>query len=392
MKEAYGGDCLAVGWLKPGQTGSEPSEVIPGSVLSPLLSSTTTVLVSSVSLPATSAVNVGSDVMLLATILPANASNSTLNWTSSNPLVATVNSSGLVTGIGQGTASITATSADGSGKSDNCVVTVNLPVCSAVGTITYQIWNNIGSSTSVSSLTSNINYPDNPTSTTLITSMEGITNQADGYGSRIAGYICAPATGSYTFWIASDNEGELWLSTDNQPLNKQRIAYHTGATLPRAWNSYSTQKSVTINLVQGRSYYIEALMKEAYGGDCLAVGWLKPGQTGSEPSEVIPGSVLSPLDSKLKQMEVSLPAVSEPEIKILLYPNPLNNSGLNILIENLSSSAMLKVYSITGIELYAESIENSGITQINRSVFRSGVYIVKVYNENFVKSSKLIVN
>jgi hypothetical protein len=91
-------------------------------------------------------------------------------------------------------------------------------------------------------------------------------------------------------------------------------------------------------------------------------------------------------------MEVSLPAVSEPEIKILLYPNPLNNSGLNILIENLSSSAMLKVYSITGIELYAESIENSGITQINRSVFRSGVYIVKVYNENFVKSSKLIVN
>jgi hypothetical protein len=39
---------------------------------------------------------------------------------------------------------------------------------------------------------------------------------------------------------------------------------------------------------------VEALMKEAAGGDNLAVGWLKPGQTGSVPSEVVPGSVLSP--------------------------------------------------------------------------------------------------
>ena len=39
---------------------------------------------------------------------------------------------------------------------------------------------------------------------------------------------------------------------------------------------------------------MEALQKEGGGGDNLAVGWAKPGQSTSAPSEVIPGSVLSP--------------------------------------------------------------------------------------------------
>ena len=39
---------------------------------------------------------------------------------------------------------------------------------------------------------------------------------------------------------------------------------------------------------------MEALQKEAGGGDNLAVGWAKPGESTSAPSEVIPGSVLSP--------------------------------------------------------------------------------------------------
>ena len=56
----------------------------------------------------------------------------------------------------------------------------------------------------------------------------------------------------------------------------------------------TNQKSAPINLIAGQKYYIEALQKEHDGGDNLAVGWAKPGQDPSSPSEVIPGSVLSP--------------------------------------------------------------------------------------------------
>ena len=101
-------------------------------------------------------------------------------------------------------------------------------------------------------------------------------------------------TGSYTFWIAGDDNSELWLSTNDNPVNKVNIASVPGWTDPRAWTTYPSQKSAARTLTAGTRYYVEALQKEIDGGDNLAVGWAKPGQATSTPSEVIPGSVLSP--------------------------------------------------------------------------------------------------
>lgn len=55
-----------------------------------------------------------------ATPTPANASGTT-TWASSDPAVATVSASGLVTGVSAGTATITATRG---GKTDTCAVAV----------------------------------------------------------------------------------------------------------------------------------------------------------------------------------------------------------------------------------------------------------------------------
>ncbi len=391
MKEYNNSDNLAVGWLKPGETGTIPSEVIPGSVLSTIGASSGTIyLVSSVSLPASASVNVGSTIPLNATVLPSNATNSSLNWTSSNTSIATVNNYGTVTGIASGSANITAKSTDGSNKSSTCSVSVNSSVCSATGNVTYQIWKNI-SGTAVSDLTSNINYPNNPSSTSVLTAMEAPLNVSDNSGTRIAGYICAPLTGNYTFWIASNNEGELWLSTDDQAGNKQKIAYHTDYTSSREWNKYATQKSAIISLIQGKTYYIEALMKEYNNNDNLAVGWLKPGQTGTVPSEVIPGSVLSPLISKSIEDPIVNPSFSESDIKLLVYPNPLNSDVLNVKLDNFSSVAILKIYSISGVEYHEEQLYNSEPIHLDRSIFKNGIYIIKVFNDQFVKTTKLIV-
>ena len=61
---------------------------------------------------------------LIATIFPSEASGSTLSWKSSNTSVATVDQTGKVTAKNLGTATITATATDGSGKSASCVVSV----------------------------------------------------------------------------------------------------------------------------------------------------------------------------------------------------------------------------------------------------------------------------
>lgn len=66
----------------------------------------------------------GAQQALHATIQPNNASNTTLQWTTSDASVATVSSNGVVTTIGGGECDIIATTTDGSNRSARCHVTV----------------------------------------------------------------------------------------------------------------------------------------------------------------------------------------------------------------------------------------------------------------------------
>ncbi len=72
--------------------------------------------------------SVGNSETLTATIKPDNATNKAVNWSSTNTKVATVDSAGNVTAVGVGSATITATAADGSGVKATCKVTVTQPV------------------------------------------------------------------------------------------------------------------------------------------------------------------------------------------------------------------------------------------------------------------------
>ncbi|MBL7189880.1 MAG: thrombospondin type 3 repeat-containing protein [Phycisphaerae bacterium] len=146
-----------------------------------------------------------------------------------------------------------------------------------------------GKSTEVSALTNNPDYPDNPTGSEIITSFEGPTNWADDYGTRIHGYLYPQAVGEYeyTFWIAGDDNCELWLSTDNSPANAALIANVPGWTNSREWDKFPVeQQSAPIWLTGGNEYYIMALHKEGSGGDNLAVAWEGPNVS----QQVIEGS------------------------------------------------------------------------------------------------------
>ena len=69
-------------------------------------------------------ISVGNSETLTATVAPENAANKALTWASSDEDVATVAPDGTVTAVKAGAATITATAADGSGKSATCTVTV----------------------------------------------------------------------------------------------------------------------------------------------------------------------------------------------------------------------------------------------------------------------------
>ena len=88
------------------------------------------VAVSSISLNQTNGrIPVGGTLELFATVLPSNATNKTVIWTTSAPSIATVEQNGVVTGVAAGTATIQATTQDG-GKIARCNIEVFVPATS----------------------------------------------------------------------------------------------------------------------------------------------------------------------------------------------------------------------------------------------------------------------
>ena len=164
--------------------------------------------------------------------------------------------------------------------------TVNLIVSVSLGVL-METFTDIGG-TAVSNLTNNTKYPYSPDEVAVQTNFEAPTDRADNYGVRMRAWLMTPTTGDYTFWIASDDNGELWLSTDNTSSNASKIAYVTGWSSSQQWDKYPEQQSNPVTLVTGKTYYLEALMKEGSGLDNLAVAWQGPGIS----RQVIPGAYL----------------------------------------------------------------------------------------------------
>lgn len=69
-------------------------------------------------------ITVGGTTSLTTSIYPSNASETSVSWKTNNTAIATVNSSGVVTGKAAGQAKITATSKSNSSVSDSVVITV----------------------------------------------------------------------------------------------------------------------------------------------------------------------------------------------------------------------------------------------------------------------------
>ena len=168
-----------------------------------------------------------------------------------------------------------------------------------LGTIVQEIWNNVPG-TDINVLKDDSRYPHSPDETAELTEFDTGTALGDDYAGRVHGWVYAPATGDYTFWLCTDDQGELWLSIDDDADNARQIAYvgdpppATGGWAPAGdWDKYPTQQSETISLVGGEKYYISAIWSDGGGGDHCQVAW---GGPGIAPLTIIPGTNLSPYE------------------------------------------------------------------------------------------------
>jgi hypothetical protein len=77
------------------------------------------------------------------------------------------------------------------------------------------------------------------------------------YGVRMTGWLVPPISGSYCFWISSDDSGELGLSIDDDPANLIVRCFQPYESPSRDWFFYRDQQSELISLVAGQVCYFE---------------------------------------------------------------------------------------------------------------------------------------
>lgn len=207
----------------------------------------------------------------------------------------------------------------GSTASSPLLISVILPG-SGEGSIYREMWKNLPGIT-LHDLLKDLRYPLSPTETGYDTLFASPRDVDDNYGLRMRGLLIPPATGDYTFWLSSDDYGTLLLSSDNTPENKQVIARVDGWTHPEEWDKYPEQKSSPVTLQKDQPYYIEALLKEAGGGDHITVAWEGPCMsmqvikgiylspyTGPEPETQFSAIITNPIDKDTIVLNQSLTA------------------------------------------------------------------------------------
>ena len=227
-----------------------------------------------------------------------------------------------------------------SASSDNAALlpTGNITLSNATATaaITHELFSGFSGS-GLSKLAAAPAFPSSPVGVAQRTSFESPLNTGGNFGSRMRGYIVAPQTGNYTFWISSCGESRLYLSTDANPVNRRAIAWVTNCTGVRVWTNETNQQSAPVALVAGQRYYIEADHAAANSGGNLAVGWQLPDASLERP---IPSARLLPWTDPFTNSV-------QRRLAMQLVTNQTGSANVSVIVRDTMGRAATNTFSVT---------------------------------------------
>ncbi|XP_036904303.1 fibrocystin-L isoform X2 [Sturnira hondurensis] len=84
--------------------------------------------------------------------------------------------------------------------------------------------------------------------------------EQDTFAARFSGFLVAPDSDVYRFYIRGDDRYAIYFSQTGLPEDKTRIAYHSSNA--NSYFSSPTQRSNDVHLQKGKEYYIEILLQE----------------------------------------------------------------------------------------------------------------------------------
>lgn len=310
------------------------------------------VAVTSVSIsPASVSLSVGATQQLTPTVLPSNATNKAVSYTSNNTGVATVNGSGLVTGISNGTATITVTTADGN-KTSTAAITVSTATGNYftiknkwTGNYLYDAGANVGYGATVA----NNNYK-----------WEKVAVDATFYILKNVGTGDIMHIENLTGAVQCNAGSTGWYSA-------QWSTENVDATWVRIKNRWQTGSMIHIENLNGSAQYSGA-------------------QNNWESAQWQFQTVSTSKRINTNEAEVTV----ENNSSINIYPNPATSNEFNIVLPELKAGdiATVTVIDINGRKVLVKKLTVS--SKINHEL-ASGIYVVTISSTDFNVSKKLIV-
>ena len=216
----------------------------------------------------------GGTAQLTATVLPNNATNRNVTWSSNAPGVATVDSSGKVTAVAPGTATITVTTEDGN-KTATCVVTVTAATVPVTGVTLSQNQASLYYNRTPNTLTLTATVaPDNATNqaVTWTSSNPSVATVENGVvtavGAGTATITVTTADGSFTATCAVTVRPDIPPANPNYKITVEATQGGTVTADPTAAQAGAT---VTLTPDPDAGYQVGSVAVTDRFGDAVAV-------------------------------------------------------------------------------------------------------------------------
>jgi uncharacterized protein YjdB len=354
-------------------------------------SSTPTAVTGVAITPATAGVFVGGQKQLTSNVSPSTASQE-VTWTSDNSAVATVSSSGVVTGVSVGTATITARSTADNTKTATSTVTVTEPQPPMALT---DRTDPVGSGV----VTVSGEFPEYG---------GGKENAFDNNPETIWGAF------STTPWIQFkfSNEGTLKYAVQQYTISSNNSAGNVSSD-PKSWTLYGTnaanptfpadfvaldtrsdiaftarKEKQTFTVSNNTEYSTYRLNITANAGSAsnTQVGEIElfapDSQSGTATMNAVKGQ---------EQLQFTTSTIAD---KITVFPNPVTNGWITVGLNgaDLNKNVSVTLSDLSGRVVYKDNFISNGNSQrLNIGALQQGIYVIRITGANTRFSSKVII-
>jgi endoglucanase len=331
--------------------------------------------------PGADSLQINKTLQLTATVTPSNATNKSVTWSSSAPAIASVSSTGVVTALAQGSATITATTADGGFTASSSII-----VSSVVVPKQYTITTAVTGSGTVALSPAGGTYPEGTTVTITATPATGyqFTNWSGGVtGTTNPAMVTLTSNISVTAnFIPTTNQGNcnnpVVVSLPFKKDSAGEFCYVIAGTISyvNSWN----MGLIEINGVNYTNKWSNSMPAKVNGNYYIHY-------VGQYPWSHFEAAGTSTLVNQLIQT-----SIIQEKGDGFVYPNPVSQRSFTVHLTDQT----IKNVTVTLTDLYGNVVlrKEAKVDEplhINASI-TTGIYQVTVSDKNKkVMSTKLII-